>query len=55
MKEIHTVSQRNNNIKFLLEETFDFLWVEGEVSNLRQPQSVNSLFQKYADIIWETN
>jgi exodeoxyribonuclease VII large subunit len=39
MKEILTVSQLNNNIKLLFEETFDFIWVEGEVSNLRRPQS----------------
>ena len=44
MKEILTVSQLNNNIKFLLEETFDFLWVEGEVSNLRRPQSGHVYF-----------
>jgi len=35
MEEILTVSQLNNNIKFLLEETFGSLLVEGEVSNLR--------------------
>src|SRR5664280_54787 len=44
MKEILTVSQLNNNIKFLLEETFDFLWVEGEISNLRRPQSGHTYF-----------
>ena len=44
MKEILTVSQLNNNIKFLFEETFDFLWVEGEVSNLRRPQSGHVYF-----------
>jgi exodeoxyribonuclease VII large subunit len=44
MEEMLTVSQLNNNIKFLLEETFDFLWVEGEVSNLRRPQSGHVYF-----------
>lgn len=44
MKEILTVSQLNNNIKLLFEETFDFLWVEGEVSNLRRPQSGHIYF-----------
>lgn len=44
MEEILTVSQLNNNIKFLLEETFGFLWVEGEVSNLRRPQSGHVYF-----------
>ncbi|MCX5848621.1 MAG: exodeoxyribonuclease VII large subunit [Deltaproteobacteria bacterium] len=44
MKEILTVSQLNNNIKFIIEETFDFLLVEGEVSNLRRPQSGHVYF-----------
>jgi exodeoxyribonuclease VII large subunit len=44
MKEILTVSQLNNNIKLIFEETFDFLWVEGEVSNLRRPQSGHVYF-----------
>jgi exodeoxyribonuclease VII large subunit len=44
MKEILTVSQLNDNIKFLLEETFAYLWVEGEVSNLRRPQSGHVYF-----------
>jgi len=44
MKEILTVSQLNNNIKLLFEETFDFIWVEGEVSNLRRPQSGHIYF-----------
>jgi exodeoxyribonuclease VII large subunit len=44
MEEILTVSQLNNNIKFLLEETFGSLFVEGEVSNLRRPQSGHVYF-----------
>jgi len=44
MEEILTVSQLNNNIKFLLEESFDSVWVEGEVSNLRRPQSGHVYF-----------
>ncbi|MBN1365734.1 MAG: exodeoxyribonuclease VII large subunit [Syntrophaceae bacterium] len=44
MDEILTVSQLNNNIKFLLEESFDFVLVEGEVSNLRRPQSGHVYF-----------
>lgn len=44
MKDILTVSQLNDNIKFLLEETFSFVWVEGEVSNLRRPQSGHVYF-----------
>ena len=44
MKEILTVSQLNENIKYVLEETFGFVWVEGEVSNLRRPQSGHIYF-----------
>lgn len=44
MNEILTVSQLNNNIKFLLEESFDIVLVEGEVSNLRRPQSGHVYF-----------
>ena len=44
MEEILTVSQLNNNIKFLLEESFGFVLVEGEVSNLRRPQSGHVYF-----------
>ncbi len=44
MKDILTVSQLNDNIKAFLEETFGSLWVEGEVSNLRRPQSGHVYF-----------
>lgn len=44
MEKILTVSQLNDNIKFLLEETFDLLLVEGEISNLRRPQSGHVYF-----------
>jgi len=44
MKEILTVSQLNENIKAILEESFGTLWVEGEVSNLRRPQSGHVYF-----------
>jgi len=44
MNEILTVTQLNNNIKFLLEETFESVLVEGEVSNLRRPQSGHVYF-----------
>ena len=44
MKEILSVTQLNENIKHLLEESFDTLWVEGEVSNLRRPASGHVYF-----------
>ncbi len=44
MKEILTVTRLNENIKRLLEESFDALWVEGEVSNLRRPASGHVYF-----------
>ncbi len=44
MKDILTVSQLNDNIKTFLEEAFGVLWVEGEVSNLRRPQSGHVYF-----------
>jgi exodeoxyribonuclease VII large subunit len=37
--EIYTVSALTEEIKDLLEEHFDFVWVEGEISNFRSPSS----------------
>jgi exodeoxyribonuclease VII large subunit len=36
---IYSVTELNEEIKLLLEEHFDFIWVEGEISNLRTPMS----------------
>ena len=44
MQEVWTVSELNERIKVLLESSFEFLWVEGEVSNLRRPASGHSYF-----------
>jgi len=44
MQDVLTVSQLNDNIKYILEETFGFVWVEGEISNLRRPQSGHVYF-----------
>jgi exodeoxyribonuclease VII large subunit len=44
MKEILTVTTLNENIKRLLEASFDTLWVEGEISNLRKPASGHMYF-----------
>jgi exodeoxyribonuclease VII large subunit len=37
--KIYTVSALTEEIKDLLEGTFDFIWVEGEISNFRVPSS----------------
>jgi exodeoxyribonuclease VII large subunit len=44
MKRIWTVSELNDQVKGLLEEGFDLLWIEGEVSNLRRPASGHVYF-----------
>lgn len=44
MNDILTVSQLNDHIKAFLEEAFGVVWVEGEVSNLRRPQSGHVYF-----------
>ncbi len=44
MKDIWTVTELNDQIKVLLEEGFDLIWVEGEVSNLRRPNSGHVYF-----------
>lgn len=44
MEQILTVSELNNAIKSLLEESFDSLLVEGEVADLRRPQSGHTYF-----------
>ncbi|MBA3660301.1 MAG: exodeoxyribonuclease VII large subunit [Gammaproteobacteria bacterium] len=36
---IYTVSRLNNEVKSLLEGTFPFVWVEGEISNFAAPHS----------------
>lgn len=43
-KRILTVSQLTAGIKDLLETTFDEVWVEGEISNLRRPPSGHLYF-----------
>jgi exodeoxyribonuclease VII large subunit len=37
--KVFTVSALTEQIKDLLEEKFDFIWVEGEISNFRKPAS----------------
>jgi exodeoxyribonuclease VII large subunit len=43
-RRILTVSQLTSEIKDILESTFDEVWVEGEISNLRRPPSGHLYF-----------
>jgi exodeoxyribonuclease VII large subunit len=43
-RHIYTVSELTQNIKEFLEDAFPFVWVGGEVSNLRQPGSGHLYF-----------
>lgn len=36
---IYTVSRLNNEVRFLLEASYPYVWVEGEISNFAAPQS----------------
>jgi len=38
-QDVYTVSRLNQEVKFLLEDTFPLLWVEGELSNFSRPRS----------------
>ena len=44
MKEILTVRELTERIRFILESSFDSIWVEGEISNLRKPASGHLYF-----------
>lgn len=43
-KEIYTVSELTRSIKFVLEDDFHDIWVEGEISNFRVPNSGHAYF-----------
>ncbi len=43
-QKIFTVTELTRQIKFLLEENFSSLWLEGEISNLRVPSSGHMYF-----------
>ncbi|MBA1145746.1 exodeoxyribonuclease VII large subunit [Ectothiorhodospiraceae bacterium WFHF3C12] len=38
-RDVYTVSRLNQEVKFLLEDTFPLIWVEGELSNFSRPRS----------------
>jgi exodeoxyribonuclease VII large subunit len=46
MQDIHilSISELTQFIKFQLEQSFDYLWVEGEISNFRMPSSGHFYF-----------
>jgi len=46
MQDIHilSISELTQLIKFQLEQSFDYLWVEGEISNFRMPSSGHFYF-----------
>lgn len=44
MRNVFSVSELNEQIKFLLEENFALFWVQGEVSNLHRPASGHLYF-----------
>jgi len=44
IKHIYTVSKLTREIKTLLEETYPFIWVTGEISNYAVPSSGHSYF-----------
>ena len=37
--DVYTVSRLNNEVRFLLEDTYANVWVEGEISNFAAPSS----------------
>jgi exodeoxyribonuclease VII large subunit len=43
-RRIYTVSELTENIKQLLEETYPFVWIAGEISNFRTPTSGHFYF-----------
>lgn len=44
IRKIYTVSELTDEIKTLLEETFPFIWIVGEISNFRTPLSGHYYF-----------
>ena len=44
IRKIYTISELNDEIKSLLEETFPFVWIVGEISNFRTPLSGHYYF-----------
>ena len=43
-QHVYEVSELNSKIKSLLEEKFPFIWISGEISNLKKAASGHSYF-----------
>ncbi|MDA8404389.1 MAG: exodeoxyribonuclease VII large subunit, partial [Desulfobacteraceae bacterium] len=43
-RKIYSVSQLTENIKTLLEQSFSFIWISGEISNFKLPASGHYYF-----------
>ena len=44
MPRIYSVSEVTVDVKSILEAAFDSVWIEGEISNLRIPDSKHAYF-----------
>jgi exodeoxyribonuclease VII large subunit len=44
LSHIYTVSKLTQEIKYLLEERYDIVWISGEISNIRIPSSGHAYF-----------
>ena len=44
MRHVYEVSELNHKIKQILEEKFPFIWISGEISNFRRPNSGHCYF-----------
>jgi exodeoxyribonuclease VII large subunit len=60
-RQIYTVSQINGEMKLLIEATYPFVWVEGEISDFKQPGSGHFYFNLKDSqsvlkaVMWKTN
>ena len=60
-RDVYTVTRLNQEARDLLELTFPYLWVEGEVSNLARPPSGHLYFTLKDDaaqirgVIWRSS
>ena len=43
-EDIYTISRLNREVRYLLEEVYPSIWIEGEISNLAKPGSGHFYF-----------